>query len=76
MKRTKALTLFIWSVIIITCILLLAAQLAGANVDPEQLRMVVFLPVVLQQCRIGQDCAVVEPTPQQPCDAKYWWECE
>jgi hypothetical protein len=74
-KRTKALYLFILTVIFLAFALLITAKLAGANVDPDQHRVVVFLPVVLQQCRIGYECAIVEPTPQPPCDAKYWWEC-
>jgi hypothetical protein len=77
MKRTKALYLFIWTVIIVTCILLITAKLAGANADdPEQHRIVLFLPVVLQQCRIGQDCALPEPPAQPECDEEYWWMCE
>lgn len=76
MKRTKALYLFILTIIFLAFALLITAKLAGANADdPDQHRAVVFLPVVLQQCRVGQDCAVVEPTPQPECDAKYWWEC-
>jgi hypothetical protein len=35
MKRTKALTLFIWTVIIVTCILLITAKLAGATGDSD-----------------------------------------
>jgi len=76
MKRNKALYLFILTVIFLTFALLITAKLAGANVDPGQLRVVVFIPMLLQQCRIGQDCAVVEPTPQPECDEEYWWMCE
>ena len=77
MKRTKALYLFILTVIFLAFALLITAKLAGANADdPEQHRAVVFLPVVLQQCRIGYECAIVEPTPQPPCDEEYWWMCE
>lgn len=74
MKRTKALYLFILTIIFLAFALLITAKLAGANADdPDQHRAVVFLPVVLQQCRIGQDCAVVEPTPAQPCDSNPDW---
>lgn len=72
-KFAKIILLFvvIW-VITFSCLHLIANADAA---DPEQHRVVMFLPVLLQQCRAGQDCAVVEPTAQPECDLKYWWEC-
>jgi len=77
---------FILTVIFLTFACLVFAQLSGlaaiaGETDPDQLRMVVFIPILLQQCRTGYDCAVVEPIlpepkPQPVCDEKHWWMCE
>jgi hypothetical protein len=75
----KLLYAIILIVILAAFFLIVTAKLAGANADEpasaDQHRPVVFFPILLQQCRTGYNCAVVEPTPQAECDLKYWWEC-
>jgi hypothetical protein len=71
MKRTKALYIFLLTVIFLAFALLITAKLAGAQDDQQ--RIVLFMPVLYQQCRTGQVCAVIEPTPAQPCDSNPDW---
>jgi hypothetical protein len=81
-KRTKALYIFLLTVIFLAFALLITAKLAGANADTViqeitteagPMRAAAFVALIYQQCRTGQGCAVIEPTPAQPCDSNPDW---